>query len=49
MEEVKSLTWTKDGMVAEKMERCAGKMRESLCKAVASYRYALNSSQCEGE
>ena len=51
MEEVKSLTWLKDSFVAAKKEKCAGKMKESLCKAVASYRYALNSreAQCEDE
>ena len=45
------MTWMRDGSVAEKMEKCAGKMKESLCRAVASYRYALNlrDAQCEDE
>ena len=54
MEEVKSLTWmklTQPVTAAEKMDKCAGKMKESLCRAVASYRYALNlrggQAQCE--
>ena len=56
MEEVKSLTWiklTQPVTAAEKMDKCAGKMKESLCRAVASYRYALNlrggQAQCEDE
>ena len=45
------MTWLKDSSVAEKMEKCAAKMKESLCRAVANYRYALNlrSTQCEDE